>query len=217
MIYNVGNGGATSADKIDYDNTDSGLQAENVQDGIDELNSNLGDISDIETSTLNSVAKLLQYWIDKGELSDPNMTTLVPKMTSATSPSGIVTQSNQESGNPAWHVFDQLDDYWSAGSGHGTNQYVCYQFTNPVIPKKFALRAFKDNNGTQIKNFKIQGSNNGSTWTDLYSGINENENDNYIYGNIENNTQYQYLRLLIVDSYSTNFIACRNLQFYGRT
>lgn len=42
MIYNVGTGGgATSADKIDYDNTDSGLEATNVQDGIDELNSNL--------------------------------------------------------------------------------------------------------------------------------------------------------------------------------
>ena len=47
MIYNVGGGGATSADKIDYDNTDSGLQAENVQDGIDELNSNLAQIGEL--------------------------------------------------------------------------------------------------------------------------------------------------------------------------
>lgn len=37
MIYNVGGGGATSAKNISYDNTDSHLQAENVQDAIDEI------------------------------------------------------------------------------------------------------------------------------------------------------------------------------------
>lgn len=41
MIYNVGGGGATSAENISYDNTESQLQAKNVQDGIDELNGNL--------------------------------------------------------------------------------------------------------------------------------------------------------------------------------
>ena len=43
MIYNVGQGGgASSADRINYDNTESQLEATNVQDAIDEIDGNLG-------------------------------------------------------------------------------------------------------------------------------------------------------------------------------
>ena len=46
MIFNVGaGGGASTADKVKYDNTESGLQSDNVQGAVDELNSSLDDIS----------------------------------------------------------------------------------------------------------------------------------------------------------------------------
>lgn len=54
MIYNVG-GGATSAENISYDNTQSQLEAENVQDGIDELNSNLMNKADKVTYSTSEV------------------------------------------------------------------------------------------------------------------------------------------------------------------
>ena len=42
MIFNVGaGGGASTADKVKYDNTESGLQSDNVQGAVDELNSSL--------------------------------------------------------------------------------------------------------------------------------------------------------------------------------
>lgn len=41
----MGNSGSVlPADKVSYDNTTSGLEAENVQDAIDEVNSNLGNV-----------------------------------------------------------------------------------------------------------------------------------------------------------------------------
>ncbi len=42
MIFNVGSGGASSADKVKYDNSTSGLEATNVQGAIDEVNNSFG-------------------------------------------------------------------------------------------------------------------------------------------------------------------------------
>ena len=44
-------GGASTADKIKYDNTESGLQSTNVQGAVDELNNSLT-YYDEETDTL---------------------------------------------------------------------------------------------------------------------------------------------------------------------
>lgn len=52
MLY--GAGGASSAEDVSYDNTTSGLEADNVQDAIDELNSNLVlHVGDVLTDTFD--------------------------------------------------------------------------------------------------------------------------------------------------------------------
>lgn len=43
MIFNVGSSGASSADKVKYDNSTSGLKATNVQGAVDEVNNSFGD------------------------------------------------------------------------------------------------------------------------------------------------------------------------------
>lgn len=49
-----GGGGASSADQVSYDNSDSGLEAENVQEAVDELATNAGTASSqIQTLTNN--------------------------------------------------------------------------------------------------------------------------------------------------------------------
>ena len=55
MIFNVGSGGASSADKVKYNNTESGLHSDNVQGAIDEVNNRLENIS----SSLNQSILLL--------------------------------------------------------------------------------------------------------------------------------------------------------------
>ena len=45
MIFNVNEGGASTADKVKYDNTESGLQATEVQGAIDEVQSVIDEIN----------------------------------------------------------------------------------------------------------------------------------------------------------------------------
>lgn len=48
-VADVGGGGSgtSSADKVSYDNTESGIVSDNVQDAIDEIDSKIGDINTI--------------------------------------------------------------------------------------------------------------------------------------------------------------------------
>lgn len=63
MIFNVGaGGGASTADKVKYNNTESGLQSDNVQGAVDELNSSLNSL-DLKVS---GIEKILVF---KGNLS----------------------------------------------------------------------------------------------------------------------------------------------------
>ena len=41
MIFNMSTGGASTADKVKYNNTESGLKSTDVQGAIDEVNSSL--------------------------------------------------------------------------------------------------------------------------------------------------------------------------------
>lgn len=60
MIFNVGaGGGASTADKVKYDNTESGLQSNNVQGAVDELNNSLADkVSGFASGNYESVTGL---------------------------------------------------------------------------------------------------------------------------------------------------------------
>ena len=85
-----GGGGATDADEISYDNTASGLAGDNVQEAIDEVVDDIGDLSDLETTDksdivsaineVNGITDDLQTAIsgaveDIGDLSDLETTT----------------------------------------------------------------------------------------------------------------------------------------------
>ena len=47
MIFNMSTGGASTADKVKYNNTESGLKSTDVQGAIDEVNSSLNNYSDV--------------------------------------------------------------------------------------------------------------------------------------------------------------------------
>lgn len=59
MIYNVGSGAGGSAENINYNNTESGLEATNVQDAVDELNNTLMDLE-----TYSSTETIIGKWIN---------------------------------------------------------------------------------------------------------------------------------------------------------
>lgn len=148
---------------------------------------------------------------------------LVPKMTSNTEPSGVVTSSgNDSANNPSWlpyNVFNEdITEGWWASTG--TNAYISYQSVKPICVKKISVQSILKNNYIRLKNFKLQGSNDGSNWTDIYSGVYENNDRTQIFS-FANDNFYSYHKLYCIDNYATSTgltdynIVIRNLQFYS--
>lgn len=142
----------------------------------------------------------------------------VPVMTSNTAPYGEASASSVYSGSgfEAYRAFDNNDTTrWNTTNLTTTNSWIMYKFTNPVCVRKFRLRPHYASSTCFVKNYRIEASNDGSTWETLYTGLLENiENDVTV--NITNDNYYLYYRLYVVDSYNSQAISVYTLQFYGR-
>ena len=153
----------------------------------------------------------------------------VPTMTSATAPSGQVSQSGIFEGSSlyaGWKAFDGNDSaYWLAARSSSTSptNYIQYMFVNPIMIKKIHLFFYNGWGGTShITSIKLQGSNDGSTFEDLqeFTSIAHLTADLIVSAAIE---KYKYIRLqftgynasgsAISNGYS---IALNTCQFYGR-
>lgn len=203
------NTSTTVARNIAYDNSESGIEAVNVQGAIDKVSESLGDISNIGNDNYNSVEKLLRYYIDNGYLPDINNVALVPTMTSNTSPSGVVSASSEvaTSERQAYKAFDGNDTTrWAVETTNSTD-YLQYKFASPVVVKKIEHLAITANKYT------VKASNDGTTWTDLCSiTCQQNVTETF---NVPNNNAYLYYRLAVDTSLSTTRATISTLQFYG--
>lgn len=146
----------------------------------------------------------------------------VPAMTSATTPSGVVSASSTQSGFDAYKAFDgSVSTSWISSQGSGS-RYVQYQFPNSV---NINCVKYLINNiyGTKLAvNVTISASDNGTDWNEL---LTENETSTSIQEwqshPIQSNTPYKYYRLTLSGAtYRTNdnyyYGNCIELQFYGR-
>ncbi len=92
----------------------------------------------------------------------------VPIMTGETTPSGIVTKSHQYDAvtYPAWKVFDDNGNTSWYINNAVFPEWVAYQFTTPkkICQYRITAAIYNDRYPTA---WKIQGSNDGSSWTDL--------------------------------------------------
>lgn len=117
----------------------------------------------------------------------PNMA--IPKMTSNTQPSGIVTANIGSTNN--WYAFDQdSTTLWS--SNVNNSGFIVYQF--PVAKTIKRYRFTSTGNGVP-KNFTFDGSNDGTTWTQIE--LISNNTTTYLSGATvaANTTAYLYYRL----------------------
>lgn len=146
-------------------------------------------------------------WINNG---------LVPVMTSNTTPSGECFASTAQPSTPAYKAFDNDDSsYWGATSR--VNQYVGYKFTSSTVVKYVKFVASYETM-MRVKNFKIQASNDNSTWTDLYTGVYPNTQGYKFSINLNNNTAYLYYRIYVIDNYDSTenyYIRINEIQFYA--
>lgn len=144
---------------------------------------------------------------------------LVPVMTDNTHPSGEAFASVSYSTNLPYKAFDNdTSTYWNTASN--SNEYVGYTFPSAKIVTGISL--LPDFTGTstynKVKNFKVQGSNDGfvSDINDLYEGTAESTNSPTVQRfNFGNSTAYTSYRLFIIDAYSTANIGVISLQFYN--
>lgn len=167
------------------------------------------------SNSLEDILENLQWFIDNGYLPDKNLIAIVPKMTSETSPSGVVSKSTEGNGNLAYYVFDSnKTNYWQSSTS--TNQWIAYQSTTPYICKRVSMTQQYINGSYRAKNFKVQGCNDGSNWKDIYVGVLGQSVEEQTF-TFANETPYLHHRLLVIDYYgSGESIMLNSLQFYGK-
>lgn len=141
----------------------------------------------------------------------------VPTMTGATTPSGTAFANSEYSSSDyqAWKAFDGSDSTWwgtSNSSSTFTNIYVGYTFTEATVIASYYV---KFNTSVTACTYKLQGSNDGTNWTDI--GSTNTTLDGYTY--VTNDTAYTSYRLFIVsETLDSAKLGGRvlTLQFYGR-
>lgn len=130
---------------------------------------------------------------------------LVPVMTGYTTPSGIVsinfTDQTSLTNAHAYNAFDGDDTVYGMSlpdNSSSVASFIEYTFDNPVCVKRFHL-VIKPNTGhTRIAaTYKIQASNDDSTWTDFYegtwtAGTTQTTDIDEV---INNSTEYKYYRI----------------------
>ena len=177
----------------------------NARNGnLNNISNNIGDISSITNETYSNIAELLQYYINNKWLPDLNLISLVPKL------NGNNSQVLTDSTNPnyfAWEAFDQNDSTFFLCEG----TYIGYDFLKNVTVKKIAWKGY---NNRVFPGFgasaKLQGSSNGSSWTDVanISGDSSSEVDREF--NVPAPKTYRYWRVNNTKNFGLYY-----LQFYG--
>ncbi len=126
-----------------------------------------------------------------------NFVNFVPTMTGNTSPAGTASFQRDfdcgEAGTQPWKAFDGDDaTYWATVQAGTT--WIQYQFTNSFALTAYALKSYN------LKQFTLQGSPNGSSWTTLDTQSSFIENT-LTTNQISNATPYQYYRLNVQSNY----------------
>ena len=150
------------------------------------------------------------------QVSKNAATSLVPILTEN---NGFVITSYYGTGEgSAFYVFDNDDSTLWSGSTK-TNQYVGYHFNNPVKVVKVNLKPSNTSGYARVKNFRIEASNDNSTWTTLYTGLYDNSTESIKKEyDITNDNFYSYYRIYVIDNYAPNtnmYIRIDTLEFIG--
>lgn len=186
-------------------NTQSGkfAGANGVKEGFSEINNSL------------------KWWIEKGYLPDPNNPNiaLIPAMTSNTTPSGVASASYEATYNSevyyAYHAFADDNLWWHSGTSVKP-MWISYKFDTPKVVKKFTLENVSDDSSGYVNSFKLQASNDNSTWVDLGTYTNSNVKGAESTFNVSNESSYLYYRIYVVSIHdSINYARIKRIQMYG--
>lgn len=145
----------------------------------------------------------------------------VPTMTGNTAPYGTASATNNST--VAYKAFNGTNESGTSDAyeGSGLNIRLEYEFPTPICVKKILVANRNYSTVYAIENFKLQGSNDGVTWTDIGSftkadGVANEET----FSAASNTTYFKKLGIYITSTYdtsSTHYSRVGKLQFYGRS
>ena len=114
----------------------------------------------------------------------------------------IITASEESTGYEGSKAFDNNESsYWWPSH---TNNWIQVDLGDGVTKKarKLRIKSVFGAGAYCLKNFTLQGSNDGSTWTLIYSGVQRN-NGNWQEYTFANDTAYRYYKIWCLSSYDT--------------
>ena len=153
------------------------------------------------------------------------LTTKIPTMTSNTTPSGVASgDSHTLPSYPAYKAFngtntDSSDCWYTQNT---TSGWLQYQFSSAVAIAKIWMKNRAGTYGSYSpQTFKLQGSNNGTSWADLGSYVNNNDDadaeTSYVVDSYGTKYKYYRLNVSLFHTFSGyNNGAIGQLQLYGR-
>lgn len=135
--------------------------------------------------------------------------------------SGIVEGSMSSAYEPSFNrpdfLFDRLPNYAIATSDAPNSWYKVDLKAAKVKPNYYSIRA-RDYPNNNPSNWKLQGSEDGSTWTDLDSQQNRNLQQNeWSSHSVSSSTYFRYFRLLQtgLSTNGDNYFCVGEMELYG--
>lgn len=148
------------------------------------------------------------------------MKVCVPTMTSNTTPYGEASaDSIYGSDYPAWKAFDGDDTTFWHSNGGTQDHYIQYKFTNPICVRRFTYSDRRNDTTVRlVTKIIVQGSNDGTNFTDIYSTTNI-DNTPFVFKtyDFDNTNCFLYYRIAVTmqDSGSNSYWTVNTIQFFG--
>ena len=145
-----------------------------------------------------------------------------PRMTSDTTPSGVVTASSNYGAYYPYFAFSEscgVDQYtWLSAVDDIVGAWIQYEFPQAeTIVKLVTINRGDGRTPRSVKTFIFQGSNDGTTWTDIENcSITSRDGFHREEFLLNNNTAYIYYRLYITSAWETNprWVGFAQIQMY---
>jgi len=126
---------------------------------------------------------------------------------------GTISASSQYGSSyiPAYGGDNNLSTRWASENNKIAGEWWQYDFGEGVA--KIANKAGIYPSLNAYKNFYIKGSNDGTDWTTLYTGITANS-ETWQYFSFDNSTAYRYYRFYTINTYSGTATSFYEAQLY---
>ena len=161
----------------------------------------------------SDIANILNLGVETG---------LIPKLSSNDGSNGKAFASGKIFNDyDAWKSFNQDltgDDKqnWASYVEEGNSGYLGYEFNKPIEVKYFYVNTLKTDNytGVCMKEFVLQGSNDGENWIDLTEKIMHSPQTIKYYPVTKNESLYKFYRIYGTSEGAGNLIAIHELQLF---